>query len=268
LGKIVPDQLCDGSGYRHRSRIPVWNELVSLFKVCRGYFRGAAGKSKPYLAFFLESTFLGLWIFGWDKLSKGLHLTTIWLVAIGSNLSALWILIANSFMQERWGNAIQNGRALMTDFDALLSNPMYGYSFPYHDVRFYYRSIFCDGISAYTCCAKRQPEIFQRSFQISAIMGLFPMYTGNLGRSQPGSQHGPVTTHENAAAEALWESQDPASMSLITIGDEPELKDVFAIRIPRLLSLLAYNGLTGESQGNQEPASSTPGYADRKNVLF
>ena len=70
------------------------------------------------LAFFLESTFLGLWIFGWDKLSKGVHALAIWLVAFGSNVSALWILIANSFMQEPMGYEIQNGRAVMTDFGA------------------------------------------------------------------------------------------------------------------------------------------------------
>src|SRR3990172_6480258 len=84
---------------------------------------GAPLAIEALLAFFLESTFLGLWIFGWDKLSKGMHLAAIWLVAIGSVLSALWILIANSFMQQPVGYAVQNGRAEMTDFLALIFNP-------------------------------------------------------------------------------------------------------------------------------------------------
>src|SRR5688572_4810403 len=75
------------------------------------------------LAFFLESTFLGIWIFGWERLSKGLHAAAIWLVAFGANISALWILVANSFMQEPVGYAIVDGRAQLTDFWALLANP-------------------------------------------------------------------------------------------------------------------------------------------------
>src|SRR5512142_3045925 len=80
---------------------------------------GAPLAIEALLAFFLESTFLGVWIFGWDKLSKGMHAAAIWLVAIGSNISALWILIANSFMQQPVGFAIRNGRAELTDFSAV-----------------------------------------------------------------------------------------------------------------------------------------------------
>ena len=80
---------------------------------------GAPLAIEALLAFFLESVFIGVWIFGWDKLSKGMHATAIWLVAIGTNLSALWILIANSFMQQPVGYAIENGRAVMTDFASI-----------------------------------------------------------------------------------------------------------------------------------------------------
>ena len=92
---------------------------------------GAPLAIEALLAFFLESTFLGIWIFGWDKLGKRLHAATIWLVALGSNLSALWILIANSFMQEPVGYAVRNGRAEMTDFFALLGNPNVWVQFPH-----------------------------------------------------------------------------------------------------------------------------------------
>src|SRR5664279_4100416 len=83
---------------------------------------GAPLAIEALLAFFLESTFLGLWIFGWDKLSKKLHATVIWLVALGSSLSALWILIANAFMQHPVGYVLNNGRAEMVDFGALVFN--------------------------------------------------------------------------------------------------------------------------------------------------
>ena len=202
------------------------------------------------LAFFLESTFLGLWIFGWERLSKGLHLTAIWLVAIGSNLSALWILIANSFMQEPVGYAIQNGRAVMTDFGALLTNPNVWVQFPHTVLSgFTTGAFFVMGISAYHMLRKRQPEIFQRSFQISAIVGIISIILVILGGHSQAQHMVQSQPMKMAASEALWESQDPASLSLITIGNEPELKDVFAIRIPRLLSLLAYNQLSGEVMG-------------------
>jgi hypothetical protein len=92
---------------------------------------GAPLAIEALLAFFLESTFLGLWIFGWDKLPKKAHLASIWLVAIGSNISALWILIANSFMQQPMGYALRNGRAEMESFAALITNPHVFVQFPH-----------------------------------------------------------------------------------------------------------------------------------------
>ena len=84
---------------------------------------GAPLAIEALLAFFLESTFLGMWIFGWERLSKQVHLLAIWLVAIGSNISAFWILVANSWMQEPVGYVVRNGRAEMVDFGALVTNP-------------------------------------------------------------------------------------------------------------------------------------------------
>ena len=91
---------------------------------------GAPLAIEALLAFFLELTFLGIWIFGWDKLSKGAHAAAIWMVAIGANISALWILIANSFMQEPVGYAVKNGRAVMTNFFDVILNPNICYQFP------------------------------------------------------------------------------------------------------------------------------------------
>ena len=211
---------------------------------------GAPLAIEALLAFFLESTFLGVWIFGWDKLSKGVHAAAIWLVAIGANVSALWILIANSFMQQPVGFAINNGRAEMTDFFALLLNPNVLVQFP-HTVMagFATAAFFVMGISAYHLIKKTNPDLFRRSFQIAAIVGTIAIVMVILnGHSQ--AQHMVETQPmKMAAAEALWHGQDPASFSLFTLGDLSQRRDIFAIRIPRLLSLLAYNQLYGQVDG-------------------
>lgn len=211
---------------------------------------GAPLAIEALLAFFLESTFLGIWVFGWDKLSKGMHAAAIWLVAIGSNISALWILIANSFMQEPVGYVLRNGRAEMSDFFALLLNPNVLVQFP-HTVfaGFTTAAFFVLGISAYHLLRKQHVDFFRRSFQIAAIIGTISIVMVILdGHSQ--AQHMVETQPmKMAAAEALWNTQDPASFSLLTIGDLSQRHDVFAIRIPDMLSLLAYNQLTGKVEG-------------------
>ena len=211
---------------------------------------GAPLAIEALLAFFLESTFLGVWIFGWDRLSKGLHLMAIWLVAIGSNLSALWILIANSFMQQPVGYALEGGRAVMTDFGALIFNSNVWYQFPHVLFSGLTTGAFLMiGISGYHILRKKEPEFFTRSFQIASIVGLAAIFmTILIGHSQ--AQHMVVTQPmKMASAEALWESADPASMSLFTIGDQKNLKDVFSIRIPGLLSFLSYNKFSGKVLG-------------------
>ncbi|NMC79368.1 MAG: cytochrome ubiquinol oxidase subunit I [Chloroflexi bacterium] len=211
---------------------------------------GAPLAIEALLAFFLESTFLGLWLFGWDKLSKRMHLAAIWMVALGSNISALWILIANSFMQAPVGYAIENGRAVMTDFGALVFNPHVWVQFP-HVVfsGFATAAFFVLGISAYHLLRKQHEEVFARSLQLASVFGLIGIFMVILVGHSQAQQMVRSQPMKMAAAEALWESQNPASFSLITIGNEPELRDVFAIRIPGLLSLLAYNRFEGEVKG-------------------
>ena len=211
---------------------------------------GAPLAIEALMAFFLESTLLGVWIFGWDKLSKGLHAVVMWLVALGSSLSAVWILIANSFMQEPVGYVINNGRAEMNDFMALLLNPNVGVQVPHTIMAgFCAGAFFVMGISAYHLIRKNDLPVFSKSFQIAAIMGIIASglvilnghtQTQHMVRTQP---------MKIAAAEALWETEDPASFSLLTIGDLTQTKEVFSIRIPKVLSLLAYNQLTGKVWG-------------------
>ncbi len=232
---------------------------------------GAPLAIEALLAFFMESTFLGVWIFGWEKLSKKVHLATIWLVAIGSNLSALWILIANSFMQEPVGYTLRNGRAEMTDFGALVANPHVWVQWPH----VFFSGLatagfFILGISAYRLLRERskpaaaqaksastkrgarnpQPEtrnpqsegaFFRRSFRLAAVAAIIgAVMVGLVGHTQ--AQHMiRAQPMKMATAEALWNTEKPASMSLFTIGDMTNRRDVFAIRIPALLSILACN---------------------------
>ncbi len=212
---------------------------------------GAPLAIEALLAFFLESTFLGIWLFGWDKVSKRMHLAAIWIVALAANISALWILIANSWMQEPVGYVINNGRAEMVDFFAVIFNPNIWTQFP-HVVNsgLTTGAFFVMGISIYHL---RRPhenkDLWRRSFQIAVIIGVL----GSVGVVMTGhSQMQHVVESQPmkvAAAEALWNTEDPAALSLFTIGDTKNREDVFAIRIPGLLSLLAMDQLYGEVQG-------------------
>uniref|UniRef100_A0A7C4PJ28 Cytochrome ubiquinol oxidase subunit I n=1 Tax=Anaerolinea thermolimosa TaxID=229919 RepID=A0A7C4PJ28_9CHLR len=211
---------------------------------------GAPLAIEALLAFFLESTFLGVWVFGWDKISRKAHLACIWLVAIGANISALWILIANSFMQHPVGYALENGRAVMTDFWALLANRYVWTQFP-HTVfsGFVTGAFFVFGISVYHLLRKKNVDFFQRSFNLAVVFGaLSILLVIFVGHSQA-QQMVQVQPMKMASVEALWESEDPASFSLFTWGDQENLRDRFAIRIPYLLSILSFNRPSGLVKG-------------------
>jgi cytochrome d ubiquinol oxidase subunit I len=212
---------------------------------------GAPLAIEALLAFFLESTFLGIWIFGWERLSKKLHAATIWLVAIGSNLSALWILIANSFMQEPIGYAIRAGRPVMVNFFALLGNPHVWVQFPHVLASAMTTAAFLVlGISALNLLrGDRGDPLFRRSFRWSSVYATIAVALVILiGHSQ--AQHMvEAQPMKMAAAEALWETSDPAPLSLLTIGDLSGTREVWSFRIPRALSFLAYNRLDGQILG-------------------
>jgi cytochrome d ubiquinol oxidase subunit I len=214
---------------------------------------GAPLAIEALLAFFLESTFLGIWVFGWDKLPKKAHLACIWLVAVGANLSALWILIANSFMQHPMGHVLRSGRAEMESFWALVMNPHVFVQLPHViTASMATAAFFMLGVSAWHLARARDEasrDAFGRSFRFAAIYGLaatIAVIVVGHGQAQYMTRIQPM---KMAAAEALWETADPAPMSLFTWGDEPARRDVFAIKIPGLLSFLAYNRFQGEVQG-------------------
>ncbi len=224
-----------------------WSEYSRFM----GDIFGAPLAIEALLAFFMESTFLGLWIFGWDKLSKKLHLASIWLVALGSNLSAFWILVANSFMQQPVGYALRNGRAEMTDFFAMVTNGHVLVQFPHvFFAGISTAAFFVIGISAWHLLRKsKNIELYRRSFKIATIYGLVGVILVTLEGHAQAQYMTKIQPMKMAAAEALWDSENPASFSLFTIGDEKNRKDVFAIKIPALLSFLSYNKFEGEVKG-------------------
>lgn len=223
-----------------------WSEYARFV----GDIFGAPLAIEALLAFFLESTFIGLWIFGWDKLSPRLHLATIWLVAIGSNISALWILIANSFMQQPLGYTLRNGRAEMTDFFALITNGHVWVQFPHVITSAMATAgFFVLAISAYHLLRGNQLNLFRRSFQMGLIYAVIATFLVMLVGHSQAQYMFKIQPMKMASAEALWESENPAAMSLFTVGNEPELRDVFAIRVPGLLSFLALNQFEGEVPG-------------------
>jgi len=214
---------------------------------------GAPLAIEALLAFFLESTFLGLWIFGWDKLPKRAHLAAIWLVAIGSNISAYWILVANSFMQQPKGYALRNGRAEMESFWELVTNPHVFVQFP-HVITgaMATAAFFVLGISAWHLrrgADGTAREAFRRSFRIGAVYALASTVAVIVVGHSQAQYMIRVQPMKMAAAEALWETENPAAMSLFTWGNEPERRDVFALKVPGLLSFLAHNRFSGEVRG-------------------
>jgi cytochrome bd ubiquinol oxidase subunit I len=212
---------------------------------------GAPLAIEALLAFYMESTFIGLWIFGWERLSKKLHLTAAWLVAIGSNISALWILIANSFMQNPVGYALQNGRALMTNFGALLTNPNVAYQFPHVlTAGITLAGFVVLGFSAYHLLKDNTGnEFFQRSFRWAAVYALVgAVLVAGIGHIQGQFlvQHQPM---KMAAAEAAWNTEQPAGLSLIAGIDQNNQSNTFDVKVPGLLSFLSYNNFTGQVEG-------------------
>jgi len=216
---------------------------------------GAPLAVEALMAFFLESTFLGLWIFGWDKLPKKVHLATIWLAAIGANISAFWILVANSFMQNPVGYAVVDGRATMTDFLALITNPNVLLQYP-HVVfgGFTTGAFFVLGVSAFHLLRHRRQTaantwMFNRSFNIALVFGLFAIIGTMIAGHAQGQNMARYQPMKLAAAEGLWHDEDPAALSMFQIGDEQARNSIINLRIPSLLSFLTYDTPNGLVRG-------------------
>ncbi|SHI82415.1 cytochrome bd-I ubiquinol oxidase subunit 1 apoprotein [Desulfatibacillum alkenivorans DSM 16219] len=202
-------------------------------------------------AFFLESTLLGVWIFGWKKLSAKAHATVMWLVAGASSLSAVWILIANSWMQHPVGYVIRNGRAELTDFFAVVTNE-FAILMILHTLAGAYvlSAFFVMGVSAYHLLKKTDDDFFTKSFRMALVMGvIFTIFV-----AVEGDIHGKDVTQKQpaklAAMESLWETQTHAPVYMFAWPDEENERNVIEIMpIPGLLSLLGHGSFDAEVQG-------------------
>src|SRR5439155_22134131 len=191
------------------------------------------------LAFFMESTSLGLWVFGWDRLPKRVHLTCIWIASIGTMLSAYFILAANSWMQHPVGSIVNDatGRAELKDFGAVLTNSTAVGAF-LHTITacFLTAGVFVLAISAWHLGKSRHTDVMRPSMRlprvVTLIAALGTVVTGDL-QARLMTQQQPM---KMAAAEALYDTVAPASFSLFTVGSLDGSQELFSVRVPGVLS--------------------------------
>jgi cytochrome bd ubiquinol oxidase subunit I len=202
-------------------------------------------------SFFLESTLIGVWIFGWKKLSKKAHATVMWLIAFASTFSAVWILIANAWMQNPVGYTIRDGRAELVDFTAALMQKWAILKF-IHTVSAAYvlSAFFIMGVSAYHLLKKQKIEFFTRSFRIALVFGLiFSLVVVIMG-----DLNGVVVAEKQpsklAAMESLWETTTRAPVYLFALPDEENERNKIEIgAMPGMLSFLVRHDINAEIRG-------------------
>ena len=213
---------------------------------------GAPLAMEGLLAFFLESTFLGLWIFGWDHLPKKLHLASIWLAATGTLLSAYFILAANAWMQHPVGYVLNTvkGRAELVDIKAVLTQKTALATF-FHTIpsAAFTAGAFIAGISAYLIIKRKDIEMARSTFKMGAITMLISFILVSVS----GDLTARIMTEQQpmkmAAAEALYDTQASAPFSLLTIGTLDGSKSVFQIGIPSVLSFMSTGNFDGVVEG-------------------
>lgn len=228
----------------------------SYFSHYVGDIFGAPLALEGLMAFFLEATFVGLFFFGWDKLSKLGHLMTTWAVAIGSNFSALWILIANGWMQNPVGAVFnpETMRMEITDFLAVITNPVAQAKFV-HTVSAGYvtAAIFVLGVSAWYLLQGRNVQLARRSMTVAASFGL----AAALSVVVLGDESGYLSTEHQkmklAAIEAMWKTEPaPAAFTAFGFPDQEARETHYAVHIPGLMGLIGTRSLNTEIPGIEE----------------
>jgi cytochrome d ubiquinol oxidase subunit I len=222
---------------------------------------GALLAIEATVTFFMESTFIAVWALGWKKLSPQLHVMAIWLVALASNLSAYWILTANAWMQHPVGYALRNGRAEVTDFLAVITQPFAVVTFV-HTVSGAYvlAGFFVLAISAWHLLRGHETAFFSKSFHLAAnftlVAALVVMGLGHLS----GSEVAAAQPAKLAAMESHWETTRSAPMYLLQWPDaKQERNAIQALPVPGALSMLAFHDPQAEVQGLKAfPASERP----------
>ncbi|THH38460.1 cytochrome bd-I ubiquinol oxidase subunit CydA [Aliishimia ponticola] len=214
---------------------------------------GAPLAIEGLMAFFLEATFVGLFFFGWDKLSRVQHLVVAWLVAIGSNFSALWILIANGWMQNPVGAEFNPDtmRMEMTSFTEVIFNEVAQAKFV-HTVSAGYvtASVFVLGVSAWYLLKNRHVELARRSITVAASFGLASALSVVVLGDESGYSASHTQKMKLAAIEAMWETHDaPAPFTAIGFPDQEARETHYAIEIPWVMGLIGTRSLTQEIPG-------------------
>jgi len=222
------------------------------YSVAVGDIFGSLLAIEATVAFFLESTFIAVWAFGWERVSKKIHLLSIWLVSGAGLMSALWIILANGFMQNPVGYRVEGNRLVLDSFTAVITNP-YGWSMYFHTV--FGAMILCGflvmGISAWHMFRRRNVEFFHKSFKLGLCFAL----TFSLLSLLSGHQLGQVTAKYQpaklAAMESQWETMTEAPMHLLVVPpfDDREENLVEALAIPGFMSWLATNDSKAEIKG-------------------
>ena len=227
----------------------------SIYSKFVGNVFGAPLAIEALAAFFLESTFLGLWIFGWNRLSPRVHLATIWAAAIGTWLSAYFILAANSFMQDPQGYKIVNGEAQLTSVWQLLTTKWTFYAFTHTILAgLTAGSAVVFGVCCWHFARRRNVELFRPAAKLALIV-LVPVASFNLWF---GSHFGILVTDlqpmKISASEAQWDTCSHCSFSLFQVGgfSESDQTPSFSIEIPDMLSFLATGSFSGTVQGLTE----------------
>ncbi|MCL4473304.1 MAG: cytochrome ubiquinol oxidase subunit I [Actinobacteria bacterium] len=211
--------------------------------------------------FFLESTFIGIWVLGWNRVSKKVHLFSAWMLVLGANLSALWILLANGWMQHPVGQIVTGGRVQMADFGAFFTNP-YGWLKFFHTMfaGFVVAAFFVTGISAYHLLKKHDTDFFLKSFQRAAIFGLISSFMVFLVGDEHAYEIAQTQPTKLAAMESVWYTQKPADYNLLVIpypGQERNL--IQTLPVPGMLSFLAYHNFDAQVKGMHDfPADERP----------
>lgn len=217
---------------------------------------GAPLAIEGLMAFFLESTFIGLFFFGWDRLSRRQHLLVTLLMAVGTNLSALWILIANGWMQNPVGAefSYQTMRMELTDFWAVLFNPDAQAKFV-HTVSAGYvtGAMFVMAISSWYLLKGRDPGFAKRSFRIAAAFGFASVCSVIVLGDESGYTVGEAQQTKMAAMEAMWDTQPaPAGLTLIASIDEVQMRNDWAVEIPWVLGLIGTRSFSETLPGIRE----------------
>ncbi|MGO1524051.1 MAG: cytochrome ubiquinol oxidase subunit I [Nesterenkonia sp.] len=203
-------------------------------------------------AFFFEATFIGLWIFGWNRLPRLAHLACIWIVFIASTLSAYFILAANAFMQNPLGYTMntERGRAELTSLWEVLTNPVVIAAFP-HTIfaAIMFAATVMIAVSAYHLRRKQHIETMRPALKTGLWTNILAFIGVGVSGDQLSLAMVDAQPMKMAAAEGLYETTNSASFSIFTLGTPDGASEIFSIRIPYLLSLLSTHTLDGEVEG-------------------